>query len=99
MLRGQLAGSFIISRYEVTYAGTTQLPWYKRLLLSNMLLNFASQPNFIAYEIDHSNAEKFKDLKKLGVPVLGWTIKDNATYQKVRNECDNFIVDTVDLIP
>lgn len=97
VLRGQLAGSFIVSDYEVEYGGTTRLPWYKRFLLSNMLMNFESRPNFIAYEIDNDGYKSFNGLKKLGVPVLGWTVDSNSTYQKVKDQCDNLIVDTFDL--
>jgi len=97
VLRGQLSGSFIISDYEVEYAGTTRLPWHKKFLLSNLLLDFESRPNFIAYEIKHSDKGTFKNLRKLGVPVLGWTISNKAEYQRMKNECDNFIVDAFDL--
>ena len=97
VLRGQLSGSFIVSDYEVEYGGTTRLPWYKRFILSNMLMNFESRPNFIAYEIDNDGYKAFRGLKKLGVPVLGWTVDSNSTYQKVKDECDNLIVDTFDL--
>lgn len=97
ILRGQLAGSFIISDEEVDSAGTTRLPWYKRFLLSNMLLNFESRPNFIAYELDYADVDTFKELKQLGVPVLGWTVRDRAMYEKTKGQCDNFIVDTLDL--
>jgi glycerophosphoryl diester phosphodiesterase len=97
VLRGQLAGSFIVSDYDVENAGTTRLPWYKKFVLSNMLMNFESRPNFIAYEINNDGYKAFKGLKKLGVPVLGWTVDSQATYQKAKNECDNLIVDTFDL--
>ncbi len=97
VLRGQLSGSFIISDYEAEYQGTTRLPWHKRFLLSNLLLNFESRPNFIAYEVKYADHNKLAELKKLGVPVLGWTIQDQGTYQKVKSDCDNFIVDTVEL--
>jgi len=97
VLRGQLSGTFIVSDYEVEYAGTTRLPWYKRFILSNMLMNFESRPNFIAYEIKNDGYKAFKGLKKLGVPVLGWTVDSKSTYEKVQNACDNFIVDTFDL--
>lgn len=97
VLRGQLSGSFIISDYEAEYAGTTRLPCYKRVLLSNMLLNFQSRPNFIAYELEYADSNTFLKLKKLGVPVVGWTVKDRAMYRKMKNDCDNFIVDTFDL--
>ena len=97
VLRGQLSGTFIVSDYEVECAGTTRLPWYKRFVLSNMLMNFESRPNFIAYEIGNDGYKSIKGLKKLGVPVLGWTVDSKSTYQRVKDECDNFIVDTFDL--
>lgn len=97
VLRGQLSGTFIVSDYEVEYAGTTRLPWYKRFVLSNMLMNFESRPNFIAYEIKNDGYKAFKRLKKLGVPVLGWTVDSKEAYEMAKNECDNFIVDTFDL--
>lgn len=97
VLRGQLAGNFIVSDYEVEYAGTTRLPWHKRFLLSNLLLNFTSRPNFIAYEINNINLKTLKNLKKLGVPVLGWTVRDRAEYERVKDICDNFITEIYDL--
>jgi glycerophosphoryl diester phosphodiesterase len=97
VLRGQLSGSFIVSDDDVEYAGTSRLPWHKRFLLSHLLLNFISRPNFIAYEIEHSDRGTFKSLKKLGVPVLAWTVRDKAEYQMLKDICDNFIVDTFDI--
>lgn len=93
ILRGQLAGSFIVSDYEFEYAGTTRLPWYKRIVLQNLLLNFESRPNFIAYEVQVNNPRKAYNLKKLGVPLLGWTVKDKETYEKVKDIYDNLIAD------
>jgi len=97
VLRGQLSGSFIVSDYEVEYAGTTRLPWHKRFLLSNLLLNFASRPNFIAYEINNTDIKALKNVKKLGVPLLGWTVRDRAEYERVKDICDNFITEIYDL--
>ena len=94
VLRGQLAGSFIVTDYEVEYQGTTRLPWYKSLLLSNLLMNFASQPNFIAYETENVDSNTLKGLRKLDVPVLGWTIDDQAEYDSVKPYFDNFISNT-----
>jgi len=97
VLRGQLSGSFVVSNYEVEYAGTTRLPWYKRFILSNLLLNFESRPNFIAYEINNTDIETFKNLRKLDVPILGWTIRENVEYEKIKNVCDNFITEIFNL--
>jgi len=92
VLRGQLSGSFEVSDYDVEYAGTTRLPWYQKILLSNLLLNFESRPNFIAYEINN-NIDKLNSLRKLDVPVLGWTVKSVEEYESVKSVFDNFIVE------
>lgn len=97
VLRGQLAGSNIVSDYEVEYQGTSQLPWYKSILLKNLLLNFESKPNFIAYEVKYTSNDYAKNLRKLGVPIIGWSIQDQAEYDKVKAAYDNFIVDETNL--
>src|SRR5690554_5306734 len=82
ILRGQLAGGFAVSDYDLEYAGTTRLPWYQKLLLENLLLNFLSRPHFIAYNVDDATGARLKSMRKLGVPLLGWTIKEKAEYEK-----------------
>ncbi|NLC53709.1 MAG: glycerophosphodiester phosphodiesterase, partial [Firmicutes bacterium] len=98
VLRGQLAGNFIVSDYDVEYAGTTRLPWYKKILLKNLLLNGISRPHFIAYEIDNLSAGRLRRLEKLGVPLLGWTVKNRADYDQAKTKFDNLIVDAIDSI-
>jgi len=97
VLRGQISGSFVVSDYDVEYAGTMRLPWYEKFLLSNLLLDFESKPNFINYEIKNTDINTIKNLKKIGVPILGWTIDNKAEYERVKNYFDNFIVNTVDI--
>lgn len=97
VLRGQLSGSFAVSDDEVEFAGTTRLPGYQKYLLSNLLLNFISRPNFIAYEIKNTDMAKLESLKKLGVPILGWTIKSAEDYQETKHVFDNFIVESFEL--
>ncbi len=97
VLRGQLSGSFVVTDYDVEYAGTSRLPWYKQFLLSNLLLDFESRPNFIAYETENVDAAAMKNLRSLDVPVLGWVIDDKEEYESVKGYFDNFIVNTVEL--
>lgn len=93
VLRGQLSGSFIVSDYDVEYAGTTRLPWYKKFLLKNMLLNFESRPNFISYEVTNVSQRTLKSLQKYKVPVLGWTVRDRSVYDEAVELFDNLIVE------
>ena len=95
VIRGQLAGSFAVSDYEVEYAGATRLPWYKKLVLEHLLLNFISRPHFIVYEINNATPGRLERLKKLGVPLLGWTVRTKAEYEAVKGKFDNLIVDAV----
>jgi glycerophosphoryl diester phosphodiesterase len=97
VIRGQVSGGFVVTDYDVEYAGTSRLPWYKQFLLSNLLLDFESKPNFIAYETEHVSISAMKKLRSLGVPVLGWAIDDEEEYENVKGYFDNFIVNTVDL--
>ncbi|HBR35121.1 MAG TPA: glycerophosphodiester phosphodiesterase [Firmicutes bacterium] len=95
ILRGQLAGSFVVSDYDVESAGTTRLPWYKRFLLKNMLLNFESRPHFISYEVNNTSDARLKAIKRWGLPLLGWTVKSQAEYDKFKPKFDNLIVDSI----
>lgn len=95
VIRGQLSGSFTVSDYEVEYAGTTRLPGYQKFLLENLLLNFTSRPHFIAYKVNHATNARLRSLRKLGVPLLGWTIKEKAEYEKAKGKFDNLIMDPV----
>ena len=95
VIRGQLARSFVVSDYEVEYAGTTRVPGYQKFLLENLLLNFLSRPHFIAYETNHATNARLRSLRNLGVPLLGWTIREKAEYEEAKGRFDNLIVDAV----
>lgn len=97
VLRGQLSGNFATSDYDVQNDGAKRMPWIERYVLSNLLLNFESRPNFINYEVENTDTDTLQNLKKLGVPILGWTIDDKAEYQEAKDYFDNFVVNTVDI--
>ena len=85
---------FAVSDYDVEFAGTTRLPWYKRFLLENLLLNTVSRPHFISYEVAHASNTRLRRLKNLGVPLLGWTVRAKEEYHRVRENFDNLIVES-----
>lgn len=79
--RGQLSGGF----------EDTTLAWYKKFLLSNLLLNGVSKPHFIAYESQKipNLATGLARLKK--IPLLAWTLRDEEEQQRVEKHVDNVI--------
>lgn len=79
--RGQLSGSF----------KGESLSFYKRLILSNLLLNNVSKPHFINYEIDymHKLPSKYKNQKL--IPIIGWTARSEEKYRAALKICDNVV--------
>lgn len=64
------------------------------LLLSYLLTNFLTRPDFIAYQ--HSDASNFsrRVCRKLGALSVAWTIKSQEQYEKAKNQFDLFIFDS-----
>jgi glycerophosphoryl diester phosphodiesterase len=82
--RGQLAGNF----------KGESLAWYNKLLLSNLLMNWASDPQFIAYDLralpslpTTLNRQLFK------TPLLAWTVRSTAERDQALKLADNYIFD------
>jgi glycerophosphoryl diester phosphodiesterase len=98
VVRGQLSGNFVLNAYEKEVQGETELPTYQKILLKHMMLNFLSKPNFIAYEIEGTDHIRIIHLGKLGVPLLGWTVRTRVDYLEVKDLFDNLICDDVTVV-
>lgn len=79
--RGQLAGG-----YE-----ESNLKFYEKFLLSNLLLNFKSKPSFIAYNVDELPKSIVNRLRSNGTLVLAWTVTSETDENIVKENCDNII--------
>ncbi len=82
--RGQLSGNF----------KGESLPWYNKLLLSNLLMNWASDPQFIAYDLralpnlpTRLNRQLFK------TPLIAWTVRSETERNQALEVADNYIFD------
>lgn len=65
--RGQLSARFRKS---------SGLPWYKRVIASNLLLNFLTVPDFIAYcYTDRSNLCRWLSVHLWGAQEVSWTLR------------------------
>ncbi|WP_213818522.1 glycerophosphodiester phosphodiesterase family protein [Garciella nitratireducens] len=84
IIRGQLSSDFIRDK-----ATGSKL---KHILLKNMLLNFLTKPNFIAYNHKYRKAFSFSLCHWLyQIPCAAWTVRSQKELNKVRKSFDLFI--------
>ncbi len=86
IMRGQLGMDFW---KEKEYRGKTQY-----LLLSFLLTNFLTRPDFIAF--NHTDARNLsrRVCRRLGALSAAWTIRSRKQYEHVKDEFDLFIFDS-----
>ncbi len=87
VIRGQLSGTF--------REDAESLKFYEKFVLKNLLLNFKSKPNFIAYELDGVNNLSVKLLKGRNYPIISWTIENEEHMKKAYESTDNIIFDNI----
>lgn len=84
IIRGQLSSSF----------EREALPWHQTMLLSNLLMNWASTPHFIAYELGALPTFPTTAQRRLfRVPLVAWTVRNAADREKASRYADNYIFD------
>ena len=71
-----------------TKTHSKHLPFIKRKIVKNMLLNFLIKPDFISYSFEDLPLKKCK-VKKL--PVITWTITSEKDYQQIKPYAKNII--------
>ena len=87
IIRGQLADDFFRSKKELFFP----VKW----VLSNMLMNNRSRPDFIAYNFKHADQFSYRVLRKLfPVENAAWTVKSKADLKKAKKIFDIFIFDS-----
>lgn len=84
ILRGQLSTDY--SRENV------HRPFWQRFLLTNLMLNFLSRPDFIAYDRQYTRQPSFRICRKLFGPVCAaWTVKNRRQLEEGRGLYSVFI--------
>ena len=81
VVRGQLSGTFT--------EGSESLNSFEKFVLKNMLLNFKSKPNYIGYDLEGIPKSKLESLRKKGVPIIVWTVKNKEDMEKAYKYSDN----------
>lgn len=63
----------------------------RRALLSHMLCNHISRPDFIAYEV-HAIADAAPRIARLmGLPLVAWTVRSAEAWERAKPHADNLI--------
>lgn len=83
VLRGQIAG---LTRYSYR-----NLSWCKKFALKNMILNFKTKPDYIAYSIRGIDKPRIAYLRNKGIPIISWTIKNKEDMIYACKYSDNII--------
>ena len=66
----------------------------RKFVLSRMLYNIITKPDFISYDIRALPNKKVSKLRK-NILILGWTIKNENDFEKAKKYCDNFICENI----
>ena len=82
--RGQLAGNF----------KGESMPQYNKLLLSNLLMNWVSAPQFIAYDLRAlPSVPSTLNRRLFKTPLIAWTVRTAQDQNRAQAVADNYIFD------
>ena len=82
--RGQLSMAF------KTGIGARR-PWWQRFAARHLLINRISKPHFVGYDIKGLPVPSVAILRKLGTPILTWTVKTQHHRKIAEKHADNII--------
>lgn len=81
VLRGQLSYKY----------NKQKISTIKKVILSNMLLNIFTKPNFISYKYNELSVTKINKYKKKNIHLIGWTITNEIEFNHYKQYYDNLI--------
>lgn len=83
--RGQLSKNFLRENKELGEKNTII-----DFLMTNMLLNVISYPDFVAYDCIDADFYAVKLCRLLGAQTTTWTVQDPAQYEQIKDQFDLF---------
>lgn len=89
IFRGQLSSYFL----------NDELFFVKKCLIKNLFFDFLVKPNFISYNIDNLPNKRVSKIRKRGMPIFGWTIRNEYEYKKAKQYCDSIIFENINVGP
>lgn len=91
IVRGQLSGN--LNKSESVKGGMKLVYW----MLTHLLTNVATRPDFIAYDIRYSGELSRKICRLMGAPAVAWTVRTAEEYEREKKNYDLFIFEQVRL--
>ncbi len=85
--RGQLSSYFIHEK----------LFFMKKCLIKKLFFNFLVKPNFISYNIENLPNKRVRKIREKGIPIFGWTIRNEYEYKKAKMYCDSIIFENINV--
>ncbi|MDR1797843.1 MAG: glycerophosphodiester phosphodiesterase [Clostridiales Family XIII bacterium] len=71
----------------------------KKAGIKNARLFFIGKPDFLSFEIHSFPNDRIDDFrKKLGLPVLAWTVRSKEELERAKNFCDNIIFENINAL-
>jgi glycerophosphoryl diester phosphodiesterase len=89
IIRGHLSGAFAGLDLEESLTDTL-----RRLDLVDV-----SAPAFVGYDIRHLPYEPVTELRALGMPIMGWTVRSEDDRSHASQWCDNYIFEYIEPDP
>jgi glycerophosphoryl diester phosphodiesterase len=87
--RGQIAT-------QSTRASGGKLPWPERWRRAVLGYNAASRPDYIAYDVRGMPNPAIRQVRREGLAVLAWTVRDARAAGRARRYADNFLFEGFD---
>ena len=74
---------------------SVKMPWIIKFVLSNLMLNFCAQPDFISYNHKDQGKLAFRICRKIfKVKTAAWTVKSEQDLKSAGRRFDSFIFDS-----
>ena len=90
VIRGQLSGN--LNREDSAVRGAMKAVYF---LLSHLLADVVTRPDFIAYDIRYSGELSRKLCRLMGGTAVDWTVRTEEEYERAKKDYDLFIFEKI----
>lgn len=89
--------NFIRGQLSCNFEDNETLNNFQKFIMKNMLLNFITRPDFIAYRLDSLPNRKVARYRRKGIPIFIWTIKSDEDLREAKKYGDSFIYENINI--